>query len=70
MNEEPKKKAADKTSTNKKKKDEGPFEIKRDWAKKAESDDDAVYEGIRRTKGFETIKDLEKCKKRSHLNIY
>ena len=42
---------------------ENSFVLKRGWAKKAESDDGAVYDGFRRTKCFETITDLEKWTK-------
>ena len=48
-----------KTST-KEKKNEERFVVKRDWAKKAENDEDSVYEGYRRTKGIDSIKDLVK----------
>lgn len=51
-----------KTSTTDKKTEE-KFMIKRDWAKKAECDDDSVYEGYRRTKGLDSIKDLVKWTK-------
>lgn len=49
-----------KTSPKKETTESKPFMVKREWAKKAESDDDALYESYRRSKGIDSIKDLEK----------
>lgn len=43
--------------------------IKRDWAKKAEDDDDAVYDGYRKFKSFDSIADIEDWTKKNVLDF-
>ena len=50
-------------------KNEPRLVIKRDWAKKAEDDDDAVYDGFRKYKGFDSIANITDWTRQNVLNF-